>query len=208
MLSKDMNNQENQKKQNGSRRYSVLLLALLFIGMATYGTYAYFTDSTSVNGNIKLSTGTVSLAQSEANWIYNIDGANTAIDQPEPESELAFTNVQPGDSFTKEVTVEYTGTLYGMVEVNKFTEEQIKEVSKGLDYNIDIDIETTHEDNMVVSGDKVTVTLTATLPIGNEESYSPGETNRNNQENKVIDLNALDKAVEISVVQLGASKEP
>ena len=41
MLGKESNNKK------AHRRYSLLLLALLFIGFATYGTYAYFSNSTS-----------------------------------------------------------------------------------------------------------------------------------------------------------------
>lgn len=43
MLGKESNNKK------AHRHYSLLLLALLFIGFATYGTYAYFTSSTSTN---------------------------------------------------------------------------------------------------------------------------------------------------------------
>lgn len=202
MLSKDMNNQENQKKQNGNRRYSILLLALLFIGMATYGTYAYFTDSTSVNGNIKLETGTVELETKEGQWIYNPEGKNTAIDPKE--SDFDFTNVQPGDSFTKIVTVQYKGSLDGMVKVNQFTPEQNIE---GLVFEINVDgtdVTKNGVERAVVQDETFTVTLTATLPIGDEESHSANEENRNNKVDKVIDLTALEKAVEISVVQLGA----
>lgn len=42
---KEMLGKEN-RKEKGHRRYSLLLLALLFIGFATYGTYAYFSSST------------------------------------------------------------------------------------------------------------------------------------------------------------------
>lgn len=42
---KELLGKEN-RKENGHRRYSLLLLALLFIGFASYGTYAYFTSST------------------------------------------------------------------------------------------------------------------------------------------------------------------
>lgn len=42
---KEMLGKEN-RKEKGHRRYSLLLLALLFIGFASYGTYAYFSNST------------------------------------------------------------------------------------------------------------------------------------------------------------------
>lgn len=51
---KEMLGKEN-RKEKGHRRYSLLLLALLFIGFASYGTYAVFTGSKSANTNIDLS---------------------------------------------------------------------------------------------------------------------------------------------------------
>ena len=50
----EMLGKEN-RKEKGHRRYSLLLLALLFIGFASYGTYAVFTGSKSANTNIDLS---------------------------------------------------------------------------------------------------------------------------------------------------------
>ena len=51
---KEVLGKEN-RKEKGHRRYSLLLLALLFIGFASYGTYAVFTGSRSANTNIDLS---------------------------------------------------------------------------------------------------------------------------------------------------------
>ncbi|NMA05675.1 MAG: hypothetical protein GX931_04815 [Acholeplasmataceae bacterium] len=51
---KEVLGKEN-RKEKGHRRYSLLLLALLFIGFASYGTYAVFTGSKSANTNIDLS---------------------------------------------------------------------------------------------------------------------------------------------------------
>lgn len=51
---KEMLGKEN-RKEKGHRRYSLLLFALLFIGFASYGTYAYFTSSTSTqHGHLTL----------------------------------------------------------------------------------------------------------------------------------------------------------
>ncbi|EOT40337.1 hypothetical protein [Enterococcus columbae] len=70
MLGKESN------KKNAHRRYSLLLLALLFIGFATYGTYAYFTSSTSttkghltLNGAKQYTLGTDSGSASNQNGI-------------------------------------------------------------------------------------------------------------------------------------------
>lgn len=50
------NTQDEQAKRR--RRYSLLLLLLLFIGFATYGTYSYFTTSTSLaKAKVKLDDG-------------------------------------------------------------------------------------------------------------------------------------------------------
>lgn len=50
----EMLGKEN-RKEKGHRRYSLLLLALLFIGFASYGTYAYFTSSASTqHGHLTL----------------------------------------------------------------------------------------------------------------------------------------------------------
>ena len=115
MFKQNKDNQKNEVRNQGNRRYSMLLMALLFIGMATYGTYAYFTDSKSVNGNIQLTTGTVKLSQrvKTTYWTYNKDGVNERISPTA--SELAFSNVQPGDKFTKTVKVTYDGTLNALV---------------------------------------------------------------------------------------------
>lgn len=201
MLSKDMNNQENQKKQNGRRRYSVLLLALLFIGMATYGTYAYFTDSTSVNGNIKLSTGTVKFAEVEkVSWMYKGNENGKIISTGV--GEFDFQNVQPGDSFVKTVQVEYTGTLDGIVTVNQFTPEQNIE---GLVFEINVDGTDVTEkgvERLVVKDETFTVTLTATLPLEEKILEAP----QDSRQGKTFNLKGLENAVEISVVQLGAPR--
>lgn len=61
---KEMLGKEN-RKEKGHRRYSLLLLALLFIGFASYGTYAYFTSSTSTtHGKLTLNG---------LNSSYNVD---------------------------------------------------------------------------------------------------------------------------------------
>ena len=56
---------KENRKENGHRRYSLLLLALLFIGFASYGTYAYFTSSTSTTRG--------QLTLNGLNRSYNVD---------------------------------------------------------------------------------------------------------------------------------------
>lgn len=64
MLGKESNNKK------AHRRYSLLLLALLFIGFATYGTYAYFTSSASTT------KGHLTLNGSSDKYDFNGGGAN------------------------------------------------------------------------------------------------------------------------------------
>lgn len=75
--------ESNNKKAH--RHYSLLLLALLFIGFATYGTYAYFTSSTStnkghltLNGAKQYTLGTDSDAVSNQNGIAD-DTSDTVV---------------------------------------------------------------------------------------------------------------------------------
>lgn len=64
---KEMLGKEN-RKENGHRRYSLLLLALLFIGFASYGTYAYFTSSTSTT------RGQLTLNGLNSSYVVDKDG--------------------------------------------------------------------------------------------------------------------------------------
>lgn len=121
---------QGSKKKHGRKRYSILLVALLLIGVATYGTYAYFTDSKKVDSGLNLKKGSVTLGEfKDANWTYkgntkeddqsftnekltftnpNIEPKNTA---------TTFTNVLPGDTFTKTITIPYTGTAKADITV-------------------------------------------------------------------------------------------
>lgn len=191
MLLENMDNQKGQmaeveKRGNGHRRYSLLMLALLFIGMATYGTYAYFTDSTNVDGQIELKTGTVSLGQAtEADWVY---GHTTAVSENYAKKEEVnqFTNLQPGDFYTKTVEVAYTGSLDAKVTAEIKGETELKQ--DGFTYTVDLAGLT--DGKVLAAGDgekKLTVTLTASVDYS-EEPEKPGSRNRENAPS----LNLLD----------------
>lgn len=206
MFKQNKDNQKNEVRNQGNRRYTMLLLALLFIGTATYGTYAYFTDSTSVNGNIQLKTGTVSLGQENGDnteWKYS--GVNELISQKT--SALAFTNVQPGDEFTKTVTVKYTGSLNALVTTTIQKDYQALASAAGIELDIKVEGK---ESGEIAPNDTFTVTLTAKLPLEGEEKYSDIQSNRNNGKEgsrKEFNLSDFTDAVTISVKQLGAPQE-
>lgn len=154
--------QADTQKKNGGRRYSILLLALLFIGFASYGTYAYFTDSTSVDGDIKLSTGTISLGDAKTEgWQY------VPADGNENTERQGSTNLQPGDYFEKSVTVSYTGSLDAAMTAAVNDKVGADVTAKGFSYSASID------DTEVAAGNtsaSVTVkpaeTVKVTLKVG------------------------------------------
>ncbi len=128
-----------------NRKYSILLLALLFIGVATYGTYAYFTDSKSINGQLTLTKGQVSLGDAVgSDWTYKGNtGEGDDYSQLQNNGQLKFTNknissttgtsfsnVLPGDTFKKTITVSYKGTVdaTGTIALNT------NGISKAIDY--------------------------------------------------------------------------
>lgn len=201
MFKKNVDNQKNEVRNHGNRRYTMLLLALLFIGTATYGTYAYFTDSTSVNGNIKLKLGTVNLgeATTKTEWTYvgYGNGQNGQINKIQTnDAAFDFVNVQPGDQFTKEVTVSYEGTLDGTIEIeNTYTDQT------GLTLEAKVNNQAGALDSAITTvspGEKFTVTLTATVPVGEAESFG---NDRNIAGGTTIDLTALAEAVTITATQ-------
>lgn len=203
MFKQNKDNQKNEVRNQGNRRYSMLLMALLFIGMATYGTYAYFTDSTSVDGSIKLKLGTVELGDATTTpeeWTYvgYESGENAKINEIQTnDKKFDFVNVQPGDKFTKEVTVQYTGTLDAVIEItNEYEDENgkltLQAIVKNEDGEEDADIKT------VSPGEVFTVILTATVPIEDKEIFGNG---RNTGGGTTIDLTALTEAVTITATQ-------
>lgn len=201
MLLENIDNQKNEKKHQGNRRYSILLLALLFIGMATYGTYAYFTDSTSVDGNIKLTTGTVSFGEiAKGEWVYKQNGNDKIITTGV--GEFDFQNVQPGDAFEKTVEVKYTGTLDGLMKVNQFTDNTLV---KDLDYKILVDGKVVDPSKAieVKDMDTFTVKLMVTVPRLDKEN-----TLKDGRQNTTIDLTGLENAVTFTVSQKGVAAQP
>lgn len=141
-----------------NRKYSILLLALLFIGVATYGTYAYFTDSKSIDGQLTLMKGQVSLGDVEdQNWTYQGNSGSTGTISDESFLEYnanlsngeenatstnslkgtSFSNVLPGDTFTTAIDVKYTGSVDAEGDVKVDTEK----LPEGLNYKISVDEE-------------------------------------------------------------------
>ncbi len=123
------------KKESASRRKKLPLLlgALLIISVAAYGTRAYFSDSESMQGDIKLELGNVDIEmEGNQKWIYtpqiteDLDANNlinknlTATDTniggkinsgATIDDSSNLKNVRPGDSFTKKFIVKNNNSL-------------------------------------------------------------------------------------------------
>lgn len=113
------------KKESASRRKKLPLLlgALLIISVAAYGTRAYFSDSAQMQGNIELELGDVKIISEAGEWTpapmdaskntdkeVNVNLDSSVIIDGEL-SGKEYTNVRPGDSFTRVYTITNTGSL-------------------------------------------------------------------------------------------------
>lgn len=215
-----MENKDNQKnetigvKKKGNRRYSMLLLALLFIGTATYGTYAYFTDSTSVDGSIKLSAGTVSFGKLNTLsgfWQYandeaSVDNSKNITNINEKDSK-DFENLQPGDMFRKSYLVEYTGSLPANITAS--IDEKIATAvnNSGFKYEVTYNFNTEGEETslpkLVKTGDKITINLSVSVPFTDISEEFNEETSSNlGGKKQTLDLSNLENAVTLTVEQL------
>lgn len=207
----------NHKQQKGegnakrkSNRYSILMLALIFIGFATYGTYAYFTDSTSVGSEIKLSTGTVSLGQAvDGKWEYKSLKSGKENQKIKSETDKnQFSNLQPGDSYTMTKKVQYTGTLDAKVSYQDKTELYEEVSSKGFELSIKVEkisYDQTATDLQgktvdIFPGETVNVTFTVSVPYKNAEAYN-ANLSRNKVETSSLDLTEVENSVTITVTQ-------
>lgn len=98
---------------NRRKKLPLLLGALLIISVAAYGTRAYFSDSATQQANIELQLGNVEITKSETDWLANSKGTDIASSE-KPNSEqkyISYTNVKPGDSFTRNYKIKNTGSL-------------------------------------------------------------------------------------------------
>jgi len=207
-----------------NRKYSILLLALLFIGVATYGTYAFFTDSKNIDGQLTLTKGQVSLGESHSEWDYKgntgegddysplqqngqLKFTNENISSKTDTTGTSFLNVLPGDTFKTTIDVEYTGSVDATGEITLNTDK----ISNNIDYIVlfnnggkNKQLNTDEKINFSAKEEdtkKLTFTLIVHVPFGaTEEVFNTGETYRNNgSTNKFLDN--LTDAITVSVKQ-------
>lgn len=222
---------KNSKKATANanhknRKYSILLLALLFIGVATYGTYAYFTDSKSIDGQLTLTKGQVSLGEEHSDWTYKgntgsgDDYASLKTDDKplslkndniSPQSGSSFSNVLPGDTFKTTITVSYTGSVdaTGTIALNtngistKAIDYVVLFNNGGENEQLSSKSKTINFSAKEEGTKKLTFTLIVHVPYtSNAENFS--EKGRNNGSTNAF-LDNLTDAITVSVQQKLAS---
>lgn len=204
------------KKESASRRKKLPLLlgALLIISVAAYGTRAYFSDSATQQGNIQLSLGDVDIStDNTSTWNYtpleigdNIDSTkakNEKLNIVEKDGAMFYSNVRPGDSFTRTYSIKNNGSLDVNVQLSsanipipiatngdpiKYEDGPFKISVSGLKNNFTLnpDQELTY-----------TVVITVDTTVGNSANM-----NQINQDKITKDY--LKKAITIKAVQTNA----
>lgn len=181
---------KNKKK----KQLPLLLLALLFITAAAYGTRAYFTDNASQNANIKLTLGNLDIENDESKWVYNGEGNSTLglADGAEIDNASDIINVQPGDSFTRIFKFVNNGSLiqnvtlsHTLIELAPFTllvADPIVTDSNG-------EVVVSENGNYVLSaGNTLNVQVTLAVPTSVLGKFNDTDSNNyNNLQDYVLD---------------------
>lgn len=91
----------------------ILLAGALMVGAV--GSYAWFTDRATLNGDIKLTMGTLDVEVDADEGEWSVVDPTSEILNKEPGRK--FVNVRPGDSFKRELIISNNGTLEQIVKV-------------------------------------------------------------------------------------------
>ncbi|MDZ5254304.1 TasA family protein [Clostridium sp. LIBA-8841] len=109
----------------------MLLAGTLMVGAV--GSYAWFTDQAKVNGDIKLTMGTldVKVIDSERGWTVE-DETSEILNK---DNRNSFKNVRPGDTFARDFLVQNVGTLKQNVTVEINPELLNLELKDGITFD-------------------------------------------------------------------------
>lgn len=189
---------KNKKK----KQLPLLLLALLFITAAAYGTRAYFSDDASQEADIKLTLGNLDIENDESEWVYNGEG-NSALDftvGAEIDNTSDIINVQPGDSFTRTFKFVNNGSLvqnvtlsHTLIEAAPYTLSVADPIVK----NSIGEVVVSESGNYVLSaGDTLNVQVTLAVPTSVLGKFNDTDSNNyNNLQEYVLDnINTVIKA--------------
>lgn len=95
----------------------LLLSAAIFTGVGSYGTYAYFTDQAKVSEDIVIEMGSVKVNAKWGENPWKVDSNNKKIKALDNGESLKYTNVKKGDTFSRKVFINSTGTLESNIKV-------------------------------------------------------------------------------------------
>ena len=103
----------------------LLLAGAIFVGATAYGSNAWFTDEVTTDANISISMGNLDieldeLPEDEQWWVK--EGTTTETDEETGDIEFengtdSFSNVRPGDKFTRTIPVQNVGSLKAKVNI-------------------------------------------------------------------------------------------
>lgn len=128
-----------------NKTISYALATTLLLGGTYLGTKATLIDEKTSNNNLHLTTGALKIELIEDTWVRNAkdknnDGHITTIDLPEEQENLEknktgiFTNVQPGDSFTRYINIVNDANDYDItLQVKKSLTGNNEELMKYID---------------------------------------------------------------------------
>lgn len=203
------------------KKYYPLIVGLvLLISVAAYGTRAYFSDSTSQEAGIKLQLGNIEIEGKSGNWIYNSnedyddqlkDENGVLLSGKEFRSTETFTNVKPGDSFTKTFTFTNLSTLKSTFQFS----ENIDDIVTG-PYHVEFavisakdqygnDVASTqgleNQQNSYILKGKEQATVSMTLTVDDDSAvneYNSGSDVFNNNNNE---LDLMDNSITVELEQ-------
>lgn len=98
----------------------LLLAGTIFVGATAYGTKAWFTDSVTTDANITINMGNLDIAldelpEDEQWWVK--EGSETDEEEGDFNPTDYFSNVRPGDVFTRTIPVVNEGSLAAKVNI-------------------------------------------------------------------------------------------
>jgi len=194
-------------KKNKKKQLPLLLLALLLITTAAYGTRAYFTDSAEQKANIQLTLGDLNIDKENAvEWTYgnteNSKDYNKKLAVTKTGTQFQATKVQPGDTFTGTFTFTNAGTLDQKVTVNTEVLDTTKNTfNTTYSYYIDTitELKPLQSDIIVEANKKIHIVATISIPTDLTGEFA--ETGFNTASIEDNTLNALDQMITVKATQ-------